>query len=219
MMTKAKETLYKLLTRLPLSVTLISFFFMPDTVAVHFDMNNNADRWGSKYELLILPAIILLIGIVFLLVAKHLDKKEEHGNNNYNIFITTSIVILAIFNVLTYFTLYIAFMDIQGFDASNIDLFSLITLLFGFAFIIIGNVMPKAKMNHFLGLRTKWSMSSEDVWKKSQRFSGYSAIITGVVMVVVSVVINGPLCLFVFIALLLVMAIVDTVYSYIASKK
>lgn len=218
MMTKTKETLFKILTRLPFTVTLTAFFFMPDTVPVHFDMNNNVDRWGSKYELLILPAIILLIGIVFAYISKHFKRKEEHGSNNYNVFITASVVILAIFNVLTYFTLYIAFMGIQDFDASNIDLFSLITLLFGFAFIIIGNVLPKVKMNSLLGLRTKWSMSCEEAWKKSQRFSGYSAIITGLIIIVLSFVLNGSACLFAMLMLVLVMAIVDTVYSYFASK-
>lgn len=217
-MTKTKETLFKILTRLPFTVTLIAFFFMPDTVPVHFNMNNQVDRWGSKYELLILPAVILVIGIVFMFAAKYLKAKEEHGNNNYNVFITASLVILAIFNVLTYFTLYIAFMGIQDLDASKVDLFSLITLLFGFAFIIIGNVMPKVKMSHFLGLRTKWSMSSEEAWKKSQRFSGYSAIITGLIMIVLSFVLNGSVCLFAMLIALLVMAIADTVYSYFASK-
>ncbi len=217
-MTKTKETLFKILTRLPFTVTLTAFFFMPDTVPVHFNMNNQVDRWGSKYELLILPAVILVIGTVFMLAAKYVKAKEKNGNNNYNVFITASVVILAIFNVLTYFALYIAFMGLQDLDTSKVDLFSLITLLFGFAFIIIGNVIPKAKMNHLLGLRTKWSMSSEEAWKKSQRFSGYSAIITGLLMIVLSFVLNGSACLFVMLIVLLVMVIVDTIYSYFASK-
>lgn len=217
-MTKTKETLYKLLTRLPLTVTLISFFFMPDTVPVHFDLNNNVDRWGSKYELLLLPLIIIAIGIVSLLVAKHFREKEEHGNNNYNVFTTVSIVILVIFNVLTYFTLYIAFIGIQDLDASSVNMFSLITLLFGFALVIIGNVMPKVRINSMLGLRTKWSMSSEEAWKKSQRFGGYSAIITGLLMIIMSFVLKGSASIFAMVMLLVAMGIVDTVYSYIASK-
>ncbi len=217
-MTKTKETIFKILTRLPLTVTLLAFFFMPDTVPVHFNANNQVDRWGSKYELLILPAVILAIGIVFMFIARRLKTKEGNGNNNYNVFITASLIILAIFNVLTYFTLYIAFIGLQDLDASKVDLFSLITLLFGFAFIVIGNVMPKVKMNSILGLRTKWSMSSEEAWKKSQHFSGYSAIITGLIMIVLSFVLNGSVCIFAMLMLLLVMVIVDTVYSYLASK-
>ncbi len=217
-MTKTKETLYKLLTRLPLTVTLISFFFMPDTVPVHFDVNNNVDRWGSKYELLILPIIVLVIGIVFLLVSKHVNKKEENGNNNFNVLTTVSIAILGLFNVLTFFTLYIAFMGIQDLDTTKIDMFSILTFSFGIVFIIIGNVLPKAKMNHFLGVRTKWSMSSEEAWKKSQRFGGYAFIITGLIVIILSFVLDGSASILTMLMLLVAMGIVDTVYSYFASK-
>ena len=218
-MTKTKKIIYKLLARLPLFVTLTAFFFLPDEVPVHFDLNNNVDRWGSKYELLILPFIILVIGIVFLLIARHLDKNEDNGSNNFNVMTTVDIAILGLFNILTYYTLYIAFMGIQDLNTSNIDMFSLLSFSFGIVFIVIGNVVPKTKMNHFLGLRTEWSMSSEEAWKNSQRFGGYSLIITGLVTIVLSFVLEGSASIFAMIVLLIVMAIADTMYSYYASKK
>ena len=218
-MTKTKKTLYKLLARLPLFVTLASFLFMPDEVPVHFDLNNNVDRWGSKYELLTLPFVILVFGIVFLLIARHLDKKEDNGSNNYNVMTTVGIAILGLFNILTYYSLYVVFMQVQNLGTPKIDMFSLLTFTFGIVFIIIGNVVPKTKMNHFLGLRTKWSMSSEEAWKKSQRFGGYAMIITGLITIILSLVLNGSASLFAMLVLIIVMVIVDTAYSYFASKK
>lgn len=217
-MTKTKETIYKILTRLPLTVTLLSFLFMPDTVPVHFGINNQIDRWGNKYELLILPFIIIAIGIMFFLIAKYLDKNEQYGSNNFNVCTTIGIAILAMFNVMTYYILYISFMGFQDLEPVQIDFLSLMTFLMGFVVIVIGNVMPKAKMNSLLGLRTKWSLSSEEAWKKSQRFGGYSAIVTGLIMIVLSLVLNGSICLFISVLLLIVIGIVDTAYSYYASK-
>ena len=217
-MTKTKETIYKILTRLPLTVTLLSFLFMPDTVPVHFGINNQIDRWGSKYELLILPLLIIVIGVMFLLTAKYLDKNEQNGSNNFNVCTTIGMAVLLMFNVLTYYTLYISFMGFQDLEAVQIDLFNLVAFLLGLVIVIIGNIMPKAKMNSLLGLRTKWSMSSEEAWKKSQRFGGYSAIITGLIMMVLSVVLNGSIGLFISILLLLAMGIVDTIYSCYASR-
>lgn len=217
-MTKTKNILYKILTRLPLAVTLATFFFIPDTVPMHFNFNNQVDRWGSKYELLILPFVIMLLGIVFLLIANHLDKKEKDGNNNYNILITAGICILAILNVVTYFILYIAVIDAQNLSAVSVDILSVITMLFGVMMIVVGNIMPKAKLNSMLGLRTKWSMSSEEAWKKSQRFSGYSAIICGVLIIVESFIFSDITAVFVMLGIIILMAVVDTVYSYFASK-
>ena len=217
-MTKTKQTIYKLLARLPLMVTLTSFFFLPDEVPVHFNSSNQVDRLGSKYELLILPFVILFLGIIFILIANHLDKKEKNGSNNYNILITVGICILAIFNILTYVTIYLAFAGLQESATAPIDVLSLVTLLFGFMMIVIGNIIPKAKMNSMLGLRTKWSMSIEDAWKKSQRFGGYAAIISGVLMIVESLIFSEMTTIIVMLCIIVVMAIVDTVYSYYASK-
>ena len=217
-MTKTKQTIYKLLERLPLMVTLTSFFFLPDEVPVHFNSSNQVDRLGSKYELLILPFVIMFLGIIFILIANHLDKKEKNGSNNYNILITVGICILAILNILTYVTIYLAFAGLQESATAPIDVLSLVTLLFGFMMIVIGNIIPKAKMNSMLGLRTKWSMSSEDAWKKSQRFGGYAAIISGVLMIVESLIFSEMTTIIVMLCIIVVMAIVDTVYSYYASK-
>ena len=217
-MTKTKQTIYKLLARLPLTVTLISFFFLPDEVPVHFNFNNQVDRWGSKYELLILPFIIMFLGIIFLLIANHLDKKEKDGSNNYNILVTTGICILAMFNVLTYFTLYIAFAGVQDLSAAPIDILSITAFMLGIFLVIIGNIIPKAKMNSMLGLRTKWSMSSEEAWRKSQRFGGYTAIISGVLIIVESLIFSEMTAIYVLLGIIVIMAIVDTVYSYFASK-
>ena len=217
-MTKTKQTIYKLLARLPLTVTLISFFFLPDEVPMHFNLNNQVDRWGSKYELLILPFIIMFLGVIFLLVARHLDKKEKDGSNNYNILVTTGICILAMFNILTYLTLYIAFVGIQDLSTAPIDILSITAFMLGIFLVIIGNIIPKAKMNSMLGLRTKWSMSSEEAWRKSQRLGGYTAIISGVLIIVESLIFSEMTAIFVLLGIIVIMAIVDTVYSYFASK-
>ncbi len=42
----------------------------------------------------------------------------------------------------------------------------------GIALIIIGNIMPKCKMNSIIGLRNVWSMKDERTWFLSQRFGG-----------------------------------------------
>ena len=39
--------------------TLFALSIMPDTVPVHFDIHGVVDRWGSKYEMLIMPGCML----------------------------------------------------------------------------------------------------------------------------------------------------------------
>lgn len=59
---------------------------------------------------------------------------------------------------------------------------------------VIGNFLPKCKLNSVIGLRTKWSTANEDVWFKCQRFGGVLFVVCGILMAVVSAAIeNTPL--------------------------
>lgn len=44
-----------------LIVTLFSLLCLPDTIPVHYDSAWNIDRYGSKYELLLMPIVTVLV--------------------------------------------------------------------------------------------------------------------------------------------------------------
>lgn len=46
------------LSLLPTLITSVFLFFMNDTVPMHYNASGAVDRYGSKYENFILPAII-----------------------------------------------------------------------------------------------------------------------------------------------------------------
>ena len=49
---------------LPLVVTLIVLPVLPDRVPMHYNIRGEVDRWGSKYENLIFPAVVIATGLV-----------------------------------------------------------------------------------------------------------------------------------------------------------
>ena len=65
-MMKAKKIVFYILMFLPLIVTLIALQFLPDQVPAHYNINNQVDRWGSKYESLILPVVNIAMGYFML---------------------------------------------------------------------------------------------------------------------------------------------------------
>ena len=84
--------------------------------------------------------------------------------------------------------------------------------------IIIGNIMPKARLNSIFGLRTSWSMKNELTWKKSQRFGGILFIIAGIIIVVVSFLTKGMTCFFWAIGILVFVAMISVYYTYKIAK-
>lgn len=56
----------------------------------------------------------------------------------------------------------------------------------GVLFVVIGNLLPRARPNWFVGIRTPWTLSSDRVWEKTHRFGGRVFVAGGIVMVLAS---------------------------------
>lgn len=68
-----------LISCIPLAGTAVVLLFMPDRVPMHYDITGTADRWGSKYEELIFPVIILAFCLFFTLMIRSCKKEcAEH---------------------------------------------------------------------------------------------------------------------------------------------
>jgi len=53
--------------------------------------------------------------------------------------------------------------------------------------MIFGNYLPKLKSNWFIGIRTPWTLSSEESWRKTHRLGGRLFVICGAVIIITSV--------------------------------
>ena len=204
---------------LPFAVTGAAFIFMPDEVPMHYGIDFTVDRWGSKFELLVIPAAFTVLALVMLLLSKLADKAESESKNNEKIVLITGLVILIIENIINLVILYAAYNRVTDLKSLPIDFVSLIMVLFGVVFIIIGNIMPKARLNSIVGFRIPWTMKNETVWKKNQLFAGALSMIVGVLIVVGCLFFfKGFAALFYTLGLLIVMTAADIAYSYFVMK-
>ena len=215
---KVKKALYIILMLLPLVLTLAALRILPDQIPAHYGFDGQVTRWGSKYETLVFPALTASVGLIMLLMAKVSGKQEAQGENNYKVCITAGLASMALFDVMTVYFLYTDLKQIENLNQVPVNMDSLMWGILGLTLMVLGNLMPKAKRNSLLGLRTVWSMSSEEAWKKCQSFGGIAAIVGGVAMVAVSFLTRGMLCAALCLVILIAMTVLDIVYSYHAAK-
>ncbi len=211
---KVKKIVFYGLMFLPLISALIALQFLPEQIPAHYGLNNQVTRWGSKYEALIVPIVTAVLGYFFLGIAKTAAKHEENGNNNENVCIVAGIVTLIIFNTMTGYALYASFNKIENLSSDKFDVNQLLFGILGIAMIIIGNIMPKLRMNAVTGLKTKWSMKNEATWKKSQRFGGISYIIGGIAIVVICFFVQGIYCFLSALGVIAILLVIDVFYTY-----
>lgn len=211
---KVKKIAFYGLMYLPLISALFALQLLPEQIPAHYGLNNQVTRWGSKYEALIVPIVTAILGYFFLGIAKTAAKHEENGNNNENVCIVAGIATLIIFNVMTGYTLYTGFNKVENLSFNKFDINQLLFGILDIAMIIIGNIMPKLRMNAAAGLKTKWSMKNETTWKKSQRFGGISYIIGGVVIVVICFFVQGIYCFLSTLGVIAILLVIDVFYTY-----
>lgn len=202
---KAKKITLYIFMFLPFVATLILLPFLPEQIPAHYNFHNQVTRWGSKYEALISPVVTVLFGFFMLGMARYSAKQKQQGKNNENVCLVAGIATLVLFNALTAYTLYLHFNQIENLSFAAFDISKLLFGIFGAAMIVLGNIMPKLRMNAIIGLRTTWSMKNETTWKKSQRFGGITFMIAGVMIVAVSCLTTGFACFLWAMGILLVL--------------
>ena len=100
------QKIFYILMFLPLVISMISLVFLPNLIPVHYNIKNEIDRWGSKYEILIIPIITILLGKFLLFIRKWVKKYEVKGNNNEKFVLIIGICLLLIYNIILCMMIY-----------------------------------------------------------------------------------------------------------------
>jgi uncharacterized membrane protein len=87
----------------------------------------------------------------------------------------------------------------------------------GLLFVVIGNFMGKFTRNFFVGIRTPWTLASDEVWLRTHRLGGKLFVAGG--LVVLGAGLLGVRSLVPFMLLPIVLALVPAVYSYVLYRR
>jgi uncharacterized membrane protein len=71
-----------------------------------------------------------------------------------------------------------------------VSLGRLVVVLLGLVFIAIGNLLPRTRPNVAVGLRTKRTLTSVQLWGQVHRVGGYATVGLGIVIGVTGVVLT-----------------------------
>ncbi|NLL42467.1 MAG: DUF1648 domain-containing protein [Firmicutes bacterium] len=217
-MKKLKTTLYVLMLT-PFAMSAIAFGFLPDRIPAHYGFDGMVTRYGSRWEVFLGPILYAAGGLFMHQMARFARKQEPDGQNNEKVIIISGVAMMLIFNVLAIRSLYTAHRQVENLYA-EFDLVKVMFSLIGLALIIIGNVMPKLKRNSIAGLRTKWSLSSERAWRKSQRFGGITLMITGLLLLLGNMLVfPRTWALPLSTGLFIISVLTSIIYSYWAARK
>ena len=185
------KLLAKISAFLPLAMTLIWLQFLPDRIPLHYDAAGNIDRWGSKWESLLLPCIVLALAAViagtgFLLRRKAgIDEKQTAlAEANGKVLRVVVLGVSLFFTVLQAAILIGAGREAaSGAETASVPMMKVSAVAMGFLLIFLGNFMPKAKRNSAVGLRCAWTQYNDVTWQKGNRFGGWALMAVGLLTI------------------------------------
>ncbi len=199
-----------LLIVLSFAVTGVFLIFTPDEIPAHYNAAGEVDRMGSKYEYLLFPIASALIGGLMVLLAK----TRKAGSADERILLITGIASQLVFQALSVYFLYKAATYDGNIAVNASGAYQLSSILLGTLLAIMGNIMPKARRNFIFGVRTKWSLSNDTVWQKSQRFAGFTAVACGITVIIFAIFTSGILIFAISTILILLWSLLCAVQSY-----
>lgn len=202
---------------LPIFIALVtvaaSFYFhanFPETVPGHWNFKGEVDRWVSKeFGAFFLPVLLIVMYGMFLFLPKIDPKKEKYVQ-----FLKSYKILQNVFLIFFAGLYFIISLAALGY---NIEVGKAIPILIGILFVIIGNYMGKIRSNWFVGIKTPWTLSSENVWNKTNRLGGRLFVIGGIIMAATAFI-PKPSIIYVFTLNIIMVVVVPIVYSYFALK-
>ena len=214
---KKYKTAFFVMMFSPLVLLVLAFGFLPERIPAHYGFDGAVTRYGSRLEVFIAPVLYIGFGLFMLSMAKFARKQESgDSSDNEQVVVIAGIASMFVFNALTLSSLYAAYRQVDNLYA-EVDLIRIMFTLVGLSLVIVGNVMPKLKRNSLMGLRTKWSLSSDEAWRKSQRFGGITLAVTGILLAVGNVFLYSSWSLGLSTILIIISVIVSVIYSYRAA--
>jgi uncharacterized membrane protein len=149
---------------------------LADPMPVHWGWDGRANGWASKpVGAFLMPCVMIVFAVLFRVLPDADPRKS-----NYDKFWTTYDFIAI--SVMTF-----------GFAVHCVALGTAIGLpipvsrvvpgLIGAFYVALGNVFPRLRSNWWIGIRTPWSLSSDENWSRTQRVGGYLFVAAGVLLI------------------------------------
>jgi len=200
-----------------LGIILISFIIgiyfyaqMPSMMASHWNARGQVDGYMSKFwGVFLMPLTLIGLLILFILIPR-IDPLKENirkFRKYFDVFIV----------LITIFLFYVYCLTLLWNMGKRFDMGILMMPALGIIFYYAGILMENAKRNWFIGIRTPWTLSSENVWNKTHKVGSKLFKIAGIITFI-GILFPQYAIFFVLISAISA-SIYTIVYSYLEYRK
>ncbi len=179
-----------------LLVGVVLYPHLPDRMAIHWNASGEVDGYASKpFAVFLFPLAAFALWCLFLVIPRidPLRKNIEQFRGYYEWFVVFMTFFLTVIGVFVFLWNMGVEMSISALSSGVAESFSekqghitllhnrVVSVLVGCLFFYIGILCKYAKRNWFVGIRTPWTLSDDEVWERTHRVGSILFRISGVV--------------------------------------
>ena len=182
---------------------------LPDPMPTHWDAAGQANDYMAKpWGAAVLAAIPVFMFVIFKLIPVISPRgfRTESFTEVLNILMTASVLFGSIIGIVS----------IQAALGANFNISTMVLVAVGLLLMVLGNFMGKVRKNFFIGIRTPWTLASDEVWAKTHRLGGWCFVLAGAAMVLMALLAPNVKWI---VYIVVVLALVPVAYSYIAYRR
>ena len=194
---------------LPIICGLMFYNELPESIAIHWGINNNPNGYFSKPAFVFGLPIMMLALQVFCCIVSDLSDKNPEANKKA---VTVYKWIIPIITVV----LYIVTMAVSL--GNDLDIRKIVMILLGILFIILGNYMPKVRSDYYINSKMFLIKNrDEKLVNKAIKISAYGLIICGILFILS--ILFKPVVSMAVLAVVMVYFLFIYIYVYIKNRK
>ncbi|WP_020400789.1 SdpI family protein [Kordiimonas gwangyangensis] len=176
-------------------------------VPVHWNIHGEVDGTATP-----LGALLPLAGLQLLMLAvfaclRFIEPRKANLEKSGKAISATATAIIGFMGLLEAALIAQAF----GYDVMSSNAILIAT---GLLLAVVGNYLPKLRSGFFMGIRTPWTLSSEQVWHKTHRLGSRLFVLGGLAIAILSLVLTSVMALTLMMGIITIMVLVPVTYSW-----
>jgi uncharacterized membrane protein len=191
------------------AVVGLQYAGLPDPMPTHWNAAGQVNGWMPKFwGAFLFPIMMAALWLVFLA----LPRISPRGFEMEPFWPAWGVFKVTIQALLLFMGILVLRAAKAGGELSQTALFASLGVLF----VVMGNLLGKVTRNFFVGIRTPWTLASEEVWYRTHRLAGKLFVAAGLFVVAAALLGQRvwPIVTAVGLA-----GLVPVIYSYVIYRK
>ena len=184
---------------------------LPEKIAMNWSIDGTAS-YSNKAELFAMCGMAVFFAFLFDFLPKIDPRKKNY--EKFGSYYDGFCVFMQVFLLLM-----TGMVLNEAYRPGTLSVPVICMLAVGILFLFIGNMLPKVKSNFYMGIKTPWALSSDEVWRKTHRLGGKCFFICGLLTIICAFLPNQKISFWIMMISVFVICLIPTIMSYVWWKK